>query len=103
MEIVLIATLVALCWAVRRSSAETDRLRKPYAARHLLGPLPEADRSCPGDAIDRALRKAGNPTWVRSAGTPRCTAGFNAARDDLEAGNGLCHHANSRRAAHPSN
>ncbi len=64
MEIVLIATLVALCWAVRRSSAETDRLRKPYAARHLLGPLPEVDRIHRGDVINRTQRKAGNPSWV---------------------------------------
>jgi hypothetical protein len=40
-EIVLIAVLIALCWAVWRRSTATDRPRKLYAARHVLGPLPE--------------------------------------------------------------
>ena len=80
MEIVLIATLLALCWAVRRASAATDRSRKSYAARHLLGPLPEANRIHRGDVFDRAQRKAGNPSWIIPATS---AAADDVSTDDL--------------------
>ena len=64
MEIVLIAALVTLCWAVRRKSVVIDRPRKSYAARHLLGPLPEAAGTRQGGAAGRAQHKAGNPPWL---------------------------------------
>ncbi|MBL0039617.1 MAG: hypothetical protein IPP28_00910 [Xanthomonadales bacterium] len=64
MEIVLIAILVVMCWAVWRASTATDRSRKSYAARHLLGSLPEADRSRRGGSAGSAQAKPENPSWV---------------------------------------
>jgi hypothetical protein len=41
MEVVLIAVLITLCWAVWRQSTALDRPRRAYDARHILGSLPE--------------------------------------------------------------